>query len=219
MFSVHGVTGQSYRGTLEGLLGTVTALTGLRRARSIDREGEELGPEALQRRRGGGAAADDVARYEEAASAYRAVLAPADAREPVRHAYQVMSRALLTLPITLDLVTAWRRLDEQGYGQAPAVDGNGRLVGMVTRDALMRALDLVDGDARDPLARSVGDVMLTPAVSADPVSSVRRVARVMLEYDLAGVPVVNEQDELVGIVTRGDILRAVANEPPLNLWA
>lgn len=218
MFSVHGVTGQSYRGTLEGL-GTVPALTGVRRARGIDRDGEELGPEAVQRRSGGGGATEDAARYDEAALAYRAAITPGDVREPVRHAYQVMSRALLTLPIALDLVTAWRRLDEQGYGQAPVVDGSGRLVGMVTRDALMRALHLVDGNADDPLARTVGDVMVTPAVSADPVTSVRRVARVMIEYDLAGVPVVNEQGELVGIVTRGDILRAVVNDPPLNLWA
>ncbi len=216
MFSVHGVTGQAYRGTLEGL-GTVSALTALRRGRGIDRDGEEMGPEALPQRSGG--ASDDAARYEEAARAYRAAVTPGDAREPVRHAYQVMTRTLLTLPVSLDLATAWRHLNEHGYGQAPVVDGEGRLVGLVTRDALMRALDLVDGDVRDPLARTIGDVMLTPAVSADPVTSVRRIARVMLEYDLAGVPVVNEQQELVGIVTRGDILRAVANEPPLNLWA
>lgn len=218
MFSVHGVTGQVYRGTLEGL-GTVAALTALRRARGIDHDGEESGPEALRQRRDGGVESDDAARYEDAARAYRAAVTPGDTREPVRHAYQVMTRTLLTLPVSLDLATAWRRLNEHGYGQAPVVDGDGRLVGLVTRDALMRALDLVDGDVRDPLARTIGDVMLTPAVSADPVTSVRRIARVMLEYDLAGLPVVNEQQELVGIVTRGDILRAVANEPPLNLWA
>jgi CBS domain-containing protein len=42
---------------------------------------------------------------------------------------------------------------------------------------------------------------------------------VLLDYDLTGIPVVGDGDELVGIVTRGDILRRVIHEPPLSLWA
>jgi CBS domain-containing protein len=31
--------------------------------------------------------------------------------------------------------------------------------------------------------------------------------------------VVSEQAELVGILSRSDILRALVNDPPLSLWA
>jgi CBS domain-containing protein len=72
---------------------------------------------------------------------------------------------------------------------------------------------------RDILSHSVADVMTSPVVSADPVTDIRRAARVLLDYQLSGLPVVNEQEELVGILTRSDILRALVNDPPLSLWA
>lgn len=212
MFTVHGVTGQAYRGTLEGL-GTVTGLTAARHARGIDREGEELGPEAVLSRRA------ETASHEEAGQAYQRMQEQTPERDPILHVYQIMSREVMTLPALADVATAWRALLERAVGQAPVLDETGQLVGMVSRGALMAVLNLAEGEERDPLGRRVADVMTSPVVSADPATSVRRVARVMIEFDLSGVPVVNEQGELLGIVTRGDILRAVMNEPPLNLWA
>ena len=62
--------------------------------------------------------------------------------------------------------------------------------------------------------------METPVVTADPASDVRRIARVMLEYHVPALPVVDEQTHaLVGIVSRGDVLRCVVTDPPLTLWA
>ena len=60
---------------------------------------------------------------------------------------------------------------------------------------------------RDVLARKVSDVMTTPVVSADPVTDIRRIAWVMLEHQVDGVPIVNETQVLVGFVSRSDILR------------
>lgn len=61
--------------------------------------------------------------------------------------------------------------------------------------------------------------MSKQVITADPVSDIRRVAQVMQEYHLSGVPIVNDQDKLIGIVPRSDLLRAVTNEPPLNMWS
>jgi len=67
--------------------------------------------------------------------------------------------------------------------------------------------------------KRVADAMSQEVITADPVSDIRRVAQVMREYHLMGVPIVNEQDALMGIVSRSDILRAVTNNPPLNMWS
>lgn len=61
--------------------------------------------------------------------------------------------------------------------------------------------------------------MAKEVITADPISDIRRVAQVMQEYHLSGVPIVNDQDSLMGIVSRSDMLRAVTNDPPLNMWS
>ena len=67
--------------------------------------------------------------------------------------------------------------------------------------------------------KRVADAISSGVITADPVSDIRRVARLMQEFKLNGVPIVDQHDTLLGIVSRSDILRAVTNDPPLNMWS
>jgi CBS domain-containing protein len=40
----------------------------------------------------------------------------------------------------------------------------------------------------------------------------------MLEGGLSAVPILNESERIVGIVSRTDVLRAVMTDPPVSLW-
>lgn len=219
MFSIYGVTGRTFRGTLENLR-PLSELAPVRHGRGIEREGGELGPEQFLAQPVGAGAPEDVSsRYQEATAAYRQMLRDSPDRGPIHHAYQIMSRNVATLEPGMGVETAWRFLAARGYGQAPVVDGGRGLVGMVSLADLLKVLNVDDMGVRDLRARTVAEVMTSPVVTTDPVSDVRRVARVLLDYDLTGIPVVGDGDDLVGIVTRGDILRRVINDPPLSLWA
>jgi CBS domain-containing protein len=50
------------------------------------------------------------------------------------------------------------------------------------------------------------------------VTDIRRIASVMLTHGVAGVPIVNQSSQLVGFISRSDILQAVVTDPPLSLW-
>jgi acetoin utilization protein AcuB len=213
MFSVYGVTGQTFRGTLERLI-AVPRLRAARRTRGINQEGEELGPELRLTSRDNNAAE----QYQQAADAYRQMLRVSTERAPILHAYQLMSRDVMTLPPDASVEEAWRQLASRGLGQAPVLDKMLQFVGLVSVQDLLTVINVEDGKVRDILSRTVADVMTTPVVSADPITDIRRVARVLLDYQLSGLPVVSEQAELVGILTRSDILRALVNDPPLSLW-
>jgi CBS domain-containing protein len=213
MFGLSGVDGEFFRGTLEEMVRT-QRVGATRPARGIEREeGEpmtavEAGP------------GHDDRRYHAAAAAYAAARRAAPDRGPVYHAYQVMSRRVVTLAPATPVDAAWRALAAHDIGQAPVANAQGRIVGLVSRAHLLHVLNEHDGRLSDVRARTVAEVMATPVVTVEPVVDVRRVAEALLAWDLPALPVVDaDSGALVGIVSRSDILRCLVTDPPLTLWA
>jgi CBS-domain-containing membrane protein len=69
------------------------------------------------------------------------------------------------------------------------------------------------------LAQRVQDVMWTPVPSVQSDADIRHVARVLLDTGLPGLPVVDAHGTVTGFVSRSDLLRAIVNDPPLDLWS
>jgi len=89
---------------------------------------------------------------------------------------------------------------------------------MLTERDLLQFL-IVDNDRiMSQRNKTVADAMLTQVIAAAAVTDIRRIAQVMLDYSQSAVPVTNEQDELIGLVSRSDILQAATSDPPLSLW-
>ena len=73
--------------------------------------------------------------------------------------HRVMSAELLTLPVGTDPRAAFDRLHEGRHRLAPVVDGDGRLVGILTRTAALRAglyQPAVDGRGRLRVGAAIG---------------------------------------------------------------
>ncbi len=51
------------------------------------------------------------------------------------------------------------------------------------------------------------DVMVSPVITTKPLASVKEVAKTLLTYHISAVPVVDDADKLVGIVSEGDLMR------------
>lgn len=223
MFYIQGVGGQTFHGTLEQLA-RVPGVFAARRSRGINLEGEELGEPfnlALRRKpdEAAGERANDSARYAQAAAAYAKMLHRETERDPIRHVYQVMGREVLTLHAEDSVAAAWHALATRHVRQAPVLDRALGVVGLVSERDLLTIVDLKDGKLIGRVDRPIGEVMTSPVVCADPVSDIRRVARMLLATDLTALPVVDSAGVLVGVVSRGDILRATLADPPLSLWA
>lgn len=85
----------------------------------------------------------------------------------------------------------------------PVVD-KGKLVGIVCQSDVLRGLKT--GSMQDLAVR---DVMVEDVITAPPTESAVNIAKIMIEKKVNRIPVV-DNDKLVGIVTRGDIIKAVA---------
>jgi CBS domain-containing protein len=156
--------------------------------------------------------------HEEAVNAYRQMIDRDLERGPLRHADQVMSRPVILVAADSAVAEAWVILRDNRIRQAPVVDADQRLVGIVSERDLLTAIDIDDGEIVSARQRRVQDVMTTPVVAAAPITDIRRIAAVMLDRGVDGVPVVNDAGRIMGFVSRSDILRAVVSDPPLSLW-
>lgn len=57
--------------------------------------------------------------------------------------------------------------------------------------------------ADEPL---IADVMVTDVVTVKPEMTVKEFAQLLREKDIGGAPVVNDKDELIGMVSEGDLM-------------
>ncbi len=146
---------------------------------------------------------------------------------PVR---AVMTTDVVTFSADEPIADATRRLVERGIGGGPVVDADGGVVGMLTAgDLLVQETRLhyptvlslfgaylelpsshrhFEEDLRRAVGATVGQVMSAQVVTCAEDDTLERAATLMHERHVSRLPVTRD-DRLVGIVARGDILRAV----------
>ncbi len=215
MFAIYGVSGPIFQGTLEALsrMPPVVRRSSVTPARRI---ADDVAIESATA--GNESQVASGSRSNQAIAAYKAMLPESLDRGPLYHADQIMTAEVIAVSARDEVVLAWRTLTRHQIHQTPVLDDTGRLVGLVSERNLLTTLNVDAGEVRDVLVKRVGDVMTTPVVAANPLTDIRRIARVMLDRDVDGVPIVNETGVLLGFVSRSDILRAVVTDPPLSMW-
>jgi CBS domain-containing protein len=91
-----------------------------------------------------------------------------------------------------------------GLSALPVIDGQGRVLGVVSETDLF-------GDSQrpagGPVTTTAGEVMTSPAVTVSPHATLTEAARRMQADGLKRLPVVAGSGRLIGIVSRADLLR------------
>lgn len=99
-------------------------------------------------------------------------------------------------------------LDED-CGAVPVVGEDNRLRGMVTdRDIVVRCI----AQGKNPLDSKVRDIMSSDPYSVRENETIDRVFRIMSERQVRRVPVVNQNEEVIGIVAQADIALDTAED-------
>jgi len=118
-----------------------------------------------------------------------------------------MDRMTHALSADDDILVAVRHLIEEGVTDAPVLDDEGRLVGMLSEYDCLRLL--AEGrNGRQPRG-PVREFMSRNVTRVPPAMDVYFVAGMFISEPTQRRFVVEDDGELVGVVTRKDILRAV----------
>ncbi len=144
---------------------------------------------------------------------------------------QVMTTDVLTFRPTDTVESAARALSERRLGGAPVVDDDGRVVGLLEDDDLIvqetrlhfptvisvfgaylelpSSLHRFEDDLRKAVGATVSDVMDTDAPTCREDDTLETVATALHERNASRMAVVDDDGRLIGIVSRGDLVRAI----------
>lgn len=98
----------------------------------------------------------------------------------------------------------------------------GKLIGVVSERDLLRSslssLSEFGNEERRAFLHvvEIGRVMSAPAITIGPRNTVEEAARVMAEKKIGCLPVVDEDDTLLGLITETDVLRYFAGLAPID---
>ncbi|WP_414543071.1 CBS domain-containing protein [Nostoc sp. CCY0012] len=143
----------------------------------------------------------------------------------------VMTRDPIVVRVETPLKEAIQILAEKRISGIPVVDNVGKLVGIISETDLMwqetgvtppayiMFLDSViylqnpatyDRELHKALGQTVGEVMSKNPVTISPDKTVKEAAQLMHDRSVHRLPVVDNKSQVIGILTRGDIVRTMA---------
>jgi len=118
---------------------------------------------------------------------------------PAPTARDLMSREVKTLSPRMSMTEAAKYLEEVSHTGAPVVDGEGRMLGVLT------LRDIQKGRKTGRMGAPVSAFMSPKVVSAAPSATIREIDDLFYELNIGHLPVLVD-GRLEGIVTRTDIL-------------
>ena len=111
----------------------------------------------------------------------------------------VMTPNPRTVQLSDTIEDAARIMRDEDTGAVPVIEDD-RVVGMITdRDIVIRAV--ADGD----FECTIDDIVSDDVVCATPEMSTSEAAELMSEHQIRRLPVVDDDEHLVGIVSLGDL--------------
>jgi CBS domain-containing protein len=136
-----------------------------------------------------------------------------------------MTRRVVTVTPDTPILTAAKLMLDNHISGLPVVDASARVDGIISETDLLREdgtsansspwLQMVagaDGPSSDPAqlgARKVDEIMSRTPVTVAPNASMAQACRLLAQHRIKRLPVVQD-DKLVGIIGRADLVRAFA---------
>ncbi|WP_108060746.1 CBS domain-containing protein [Poseidonibacter lekithochrous] len=155
---------------------------------------------------------------QEQLNAYKQ-MANIDTTEAVYHVKDIMTADCIFLLENATVMDSYNTLKDAQVSQVPILSNDKKILGLINKKIILNLILEDLENSREILSKKVGDLYLPQLITTDPITDIRRVSKVMIDFKLDAIPVVDEEDTLVGIVSKSDIIKAVSTIPKLQLYS
>jgi CBS domain-containing protein len=126
-----------------------------------------------------------------------------------------MTTDVITINIDHCLPEAHELMTQHHIRRLPVVDGNGRLKGIITLGDVRgaepsQATSLSMWELNYLISKlCIKDLMTANPVTIRQSATIGEAAKLMLEYKVSGLPVIDKEGNVTGVITESDIFRMV----------
>ncbi len=138
----------------------------------------------------------------------------------------VMTHTVYSVNGDIEVQDAAGILSKQKISGMPVIDENGRVIGVVSEADILASSGFGKKSSAGDLLRRllgesvpvkkeghrVGDIMSTPPITIGPFEDIKEVAAILDKRRIKRLPVVDNDGRLLGIISRGDIIRAMGKK-------
>lgn len=152
------------------------------------------------------------------------------ARKRCTHSWfarEIMSYNVISVKAAADAYEAGRLMVKNKISGMPVVDENNHVIGMISHSDLLSLAGIPRGHIfndtvmkyvlhkpapQHSTGRTVKDIMNTPVITVTLDTTAKKIATLLDQKGITRVPVVDADKKLVGIVSRGDIIRVLCED-------
>ncbi len=125
---------------------------------------------------------------------------------------QYMTRAVVTVRRRVTLRELESLFEKHDFNSFPVVE-EGRIMGIVTKFDFLRSFAFTTGHMvphyDELMKRSVAEMMTKGVVHVEPATPLTRILELMVNLKARSFPVLGSERELVGVISREDVMRAL----------
>jgi CBS domain-containing protein len=122
---------------------------------------------------------------------------------------EIMTKNPECVTPTDSVMKAAQLMKSEDVGPIPIVKDGKKLEGIVTdRDLALKVV----AKGLDPKTTAVEEVMTGDVVTCKENDDIQKVLKLMQKHQVRRIPVVNNQDELIGIIAQADVATRLGND-------
>lgn len=133
-------------------------------------------------------------------------------------AHQIMTQPTTCLSQAKTIDQAWAVFEKSRFHHLPIINKSQQICGIISDRDLLRHAVAHRHDTKFG-SKVIASIMRRTVITATAETEIRTIAEVMTQRSFGALPIVDKDQQVIGIVSRSDILRTLVKQANVELWA
>ncbi len=129
-------------------------------------------------------------------------------------AKEIMQTRVQTVSAEESLTRVLELVTNHGINHIPVTEKGNKLIGLVSYRSILAAIS----DKKSVDLVTIPEIMSTKILTATGNTTLHELSRVMVMEDIECVPIVDNAQKLVGLITTAEMMHCIVNHSKLNVW-